>query len=175
MKIAIGSKNPVKIAATRQAFAAIWPEVEVEIFASDVPSGVSNMPLTSEESIKGAINRAKTVRVSLRPDYAVGIEAGLAKVGDGWFEDGWVAVIDQRGLIGLGGSPRVQIAPELVKAVRTGKEFGAATDAMFGTTDIKQSTGYVGILTNDVFTRTDMLCDAVIMALARFVRPEVFD
>ena len=38
MKIAIGSKNPVKIAAVRQAFAAIWPTESFEIVASDVCS-----------------------------------------------------------------------------------------------------------------------------------------
>lgn len=174
MKVAVGSKNPVKIAAARQAFAAIWPHEEISIVSSDVPSGVSDQPMSTEESIKGAINRAKTVKVALRPDYAVGIEAGSVKVGDQWFEDGWVAVIDQTGSVGLGGSPRIQIAPKLMKLIKSGQEFGEAGDAVFGTTGMKQSSGYCGMMTGNVFTRTDMLCDAIIMALGRFVRPDVF-
>ena len=153
----------------------MWPDEPLEIVASDVASGVSDQPLATDDSIRGAINRAKTVKVSLRPDYAVGIEAGLVKVGDRWFEDDWVAVIDATGAIGLGGSPRMEIAPQIMKLVRHGHELGEAGDQVFGSVDQRRGGGYVGEVSGQVFTRTDMLCDAVIMALGRFVRPEVFE
>ncbi|MFI5240194.1 MAG: DUF84 family protein [Candidatus Saccharimonadia bacterium] len=175
MKIAIGSKNPVKIAAVRQAFSVMWPGQSFDLVASDVPSGVSDQPLETDLTIKGAINRAKTVKVALRPDYAVGIEGGLVKIGNQWFEDDWVAVIDYSGLIGLGGSPRLEIAPALMRLIRQGMSMGEAADSIFGSDNIKQQEGYAGRVTSGVFTRSDVLCDAVITALACFVRPDLFE
>lgn len=175
MKIAIGSKNPHKIAAVRQAFAAIWPAEELEMVATSVPSGVSDQPLATEETIRGAINRAKTVKVTLRPDYAVGIESGLNKIDDKWFVDGWVAVIDQNGRIGLGGSPAMEATPQVMKLIKSGHEISSACKMVFGGDDSAQTNGYFGLMTNDLFKATDGYCDAIIMALARFMRPEAFD
>lgn len=175
MKIAIGSKNPIKIKAARQAFLSIWPDEKLELVASDVPSGVSDQPLTMEDTIKGAINRAKTVKVALRPDYAVGIESGLVKIGTQWFEDGWVAIIDAYGRIGLGGAPRIEVAPPIMKLIRQGHEMADAADSVFGSPGATSVHGYSGLLTDSLFTTTDVLCDAAIMALGRFVHPEIFD
>ncbi len=175
MKIAIGSKNPDKIAATRQAFGAVWPAQELEMVAMTVPSGVSDQPLTTDETIKGAINRAKTVKVSLRPDYAVGIEAGLTKIGETWFVDGWVAVIDASGRVGIGGSPAMEVAPALMKLVKSGSQLQQACNAVFGQPADDQPGNYLDQLTGHLFSSTDGFCDAIIMALARFIRPEVFD
>lgn len=38
--VVVGSKNPVKIAAVRGAFAAVWPDLTITIEGLDVPSGV---------------------------------------------------------------------------------------------------------------------------------------
>ncbi len=175
MKIAIGSKNPFKIEATRQAFAAVWPLEELEMVASSVPSGVSDQPLTTEETIRGAINRAKTVKVTLRPDYAAGIEAGLTKVDDKWFVVGWAAVIDSSGHVGLGGSPAIEVAPPVMKLIKSGHGISAACKQVFEGLETDQTNGYSGLMTGKLFTTTDGFCDALIMALAHFIRPEVFD
>jgi len=175
MKIAIGSKNPQKIAATRQAFSVVWPEEELEMVATSVPSGVSDQPLATEETIRGAINRAKTVKVTLRPDYAVGIEAGLNKIDDKWFVDGWVAVIDKEGRIGLGGTPSMEATPRVMKLIKSGYEIGAACKMLFAEQGLDQNNGYFGLMTNDLFKATDGFCDALIMALSRFTRPEAYE
>lgn len=175
MKIAIGSRNPFKIAAARQAFTAIWPSQELEMVATSVPSGVSDQPLTTDETIRGAINRAKTVKVALRPDYAVGIEAGLTKIEDKWFVDGWVAVINQKGDIGLGGAPAMEATPGVMKLIKSGHEIGQACKVLFGEDETLNHHGYYGLLTSNLFTATDGFCDAIIMALARFIRPEAFE
>lgn len=173
MKIAIGSKNPAKIAATRQAFGAAWPDEELEIVAMTVPSGVSDQPLTTDETIKGAVNRAKTVKVSLRPDFAVGIEAGLSKIGEKWFVDGWVAVIDSSGRVGLGGSPSMEAAPKVMKLIKSGHEMRLALDEALGQSD--PPGNYFELMTSQLFSATDGFCDAIIMALSRFMRPDAFE
>jgi non-canonical (house-cleaning) NTP pyrophosphatase len=54
MKIIIGSKNPAKNQAVKNAF----PEKNVEFVSLDIPSGVSEQPFSDEETITGAKNRA---------------------------------------------------------------------------------------------------------------------
>lgn len=63
--IAVGSKNQVKIRAARNGFKKVlkYTEEEAESLLTlegfDVPSGISDQPLSDEETLKGAINRAE--------------------------------------------------------------------------------------------------------------------
>ena len=63
MKIAVGSTNPVKVEAVRQTISRIWSEAEIIPIA--VPSGVSEMPMSDEETRTGARNRALAARDAL--------------------------------------------------------------------------------------------------------------
>ncbi|KKS04790.1 MAG: putative non-canonical purine NTP phosphatase [Candidatus Curtissbacteria bacterium GW2011_GWA2_41_24] len=79
MKIAVGSTNPVKIEAAKRAFGKVWPKKKLEIVGIEVPSGVSQQPMTDKEAVKGARNRAKVAIKSARADFGVGLEGGLQK------------------------------------------------------------------------------------------------
>ncbi len=57
MKIFVGSLNPVKINAVTLAASESWPNVEV--YGLDVPSGISDQPMSDEETRKGAVARAR--------------------------------------------------------------------------------------------------------------------
>ncbi len=52
--------------------------------------------MSDAETMDGAIQRARN---ALREDplatYAVGLEGGVQKIGDNWYESGWIAVIDR--------------------------------------------------------------------------------
>ena len=58
-KVAVGSKNPVKIEAVRLAFKTAWPRKEWAVEGVEVDSGVPDQPMSDEESICGARNRAQ--------------------------------------------------------------------------------------------------------------------
>jgi inosine/xanthosine triphosphatase len=174
VKVAIGSTNPVKLAAVQAAVEVLWPDEEVQVVSADVPSGVASQPLSESECIKGASNRAKTVRVTFKPDFAIGIEGGLVQVAGRWFVDTWVVAIDRRAQEGIGSAARTELAPKIMQLVWGGTELGAAEDAVFGTSDSKRGIGYIGILTDGALDRTAVIRDAVVMALARFRQPEVF-
>ena len=60
--IAVGSTNPVKIGAVRGVTERIVPGVRVEGIAVD--SGVSDQPWGDEETIRGAVARARAARSS---------------------------------------------------------------------------------------------------------------
>ena len=45
---------------------------------------------------------------------------------------------------------------------------------IFGRTNSKQGNGAIGILTNDLVTRTDLYEHAVLLALAPFITPDYY-
>lgn len=52
--VAVGSTNPVKIEASKLAFEAVWPKRVFEVEGVSVSSGVSDQPMSDQESITGA-------------------------------------------------------------------------------------------------------------------------
>ncbi len=59
MTVFVGSDNPVKINAVRQALRVKFPDVK--IIGTAVESEVSEQPFTDEETREGAYNRARNV------------------------------------------------------------------------------------------------------------------
>jgi inosine/xanthosine triphosphatase len=78
MKIAVGSKNPAKVEAVREILQDYPHLKDAEVTGIEVPSGVSDQPLSLEEITTGAMNRAKAAFSDC--DYSIGIEAGFMKV-----------------------------------------------------------------------------------------------
>jgi inosine/xanthosine triphosphatase len=78
MKIIVASTNPQKI----KAVSDIIPKYDFLIGASvegvNTDSGVSDQPKSIEETVQGAINRAKNAFKNV--DYSFGIESGLMSV-----------------------------------------------------------------------------------------------
>ena len=53
MKVVVGSKNKTKVGAVEK----VWKGATITSLS--VPSGVANQPFSDEETMQGAINRAK--------------------------------------------------------------------------------------------------------------------
>ena len=174
MRVAVGSKNPVKIEATRLAFEALWPEELWEVSGADVSSGVSSQPMSDEESIAGARNRARQAIEKTGADYGVGLEGGLHKIGEHYFDCGWVVAINREGVEGIGSTAKILTPPRIMELIHQGMELGEANDVVFGTTNSKQNEGHFGLMTKNVITRADVYMQGVIMALSRFVHPHLF-
>ncbi len=174
MKVVIGSKNPVKIEAAKIAFEKVWPEQKFEFIGVEVESGVSNQPMSDKESIKGATTRAKRAIKAGKADFGVGLEGGLQQVGKVWFEFGVAVVVNRKGEIGIGSSPRIEAPKKVMKFIHEGIELGEAIDVVFNETNLKQKQGYVGKMTEGHITRSIGYSEGVIMALVRFLNPELF-
>ena len=174
MKVVVGSQNPVKIEAVRQAFCAVWPQKNWEVTGVDLTSGVSDQPMSDLESIKGATNRANNAIKKSKVDYSVGLEGGLQQIGSVWFDCGWIVIIDKKGYIGIGSTIRMNASSKMIKMIKAGIELGAVNDILFNKINSKQAEGHFGVMTNNVITRTAGYRDGVIAALARFIQPQVF-
>jgi inosine/xanthosine triphosphatase len=78
MKVVVGSKNPNKVNAVLNILKTSDCFPDLEIASDAMPSGVREQPLSLEETIEGAMNRAKGAFHDC--DYSVGIESGLMLV-----------------------------------------------------------------------------------------------
>ena len=101
MRVVVGSINPVKIQAVAEGFQEIFGKVEV--VGVKVDSGVSGQPF-KEEVIEGSVNRAVNALKLTGADFGVGIEGGVIKLGEKWYNLGFVAIVDREGKIGTGTS-----------------------------------------------------------------------
>jgi inosine/xanthosine triphosphatase len=151
-RVAVGSTNPVKIAAVRTVFAHFAPGAAVEAVAA--ASGVADQPFGDEDTKRGAWNRATAAREKLAADYGVGLEGGVVEEPDGSLRTcAWACVVDAAGRRAFGGSLVMPLPPEVARLVRSGVELGPAMDALTGRVGVKHAEGAVGILTRGFVDR----------------------
>ncbi len=180
MNIIIASTNPVKIQSTLVGFQEMFPAETFTAQGIGVASGVSDQPMSDDETLQGALNRAANARVRLPDaDYWVGIEGGCEeKHGELWTY-AWVVVLgidslprlDESGAALKTGKARTgafMLPQEVANLVRTGVELGIADDQIFGRSNSKQNNGAVGLLTGDLIDRQRYYEHAVVLALIPF-------
>jgi inosine/xanthosine triphosphatase len=172
--VTVGSLNPVKINAVKQAFTRVWPSINWVVNGVATESGVSPQPMSDQECILGARNRAQAVLRSQVTDFAVGLEGGLHCIDGMWFDCGWIVVLNQKHEEGIGSTARIITPPKMVSLIDSGHEMGEIVDRLFQTKNAKQKQGHFGLMTDNAITRTTGYRDGVIMALARFLHPELF-
>jgi len=173
MKIAVGSTNPVKATAVRQVALQKWPDAEVT--AVNVPSGVSEMPMSDAEAISGARNRALAAKTALGADLGIGLEGGVQLADGRLLLCGWVVVVDGNGREGVGGAGRLPLPPIIADRVLAGEELGPVMDDLVAGHNTKQKGGAVGALTAGLVPRADAFALGVAYALAPFVAPEFYE
>jgi inosine/xanthosine triphosphatase len=167
--IIISSKNPVKVNAATIGFENMFPSEVLEVEGLSVPSGVSDQPMSSAETLQGAINRVQNAVIARGgADYYVGIEGGCEEKNGEMEAFAWVVVRARDGRIGKGRTGSFYLPPKVAELVRAGMELGAADDVVFGRTNSKQENGAVGLLTGNVIDRTAYYVDAVVFALIPF-------
>lgn len=152
VRVAVGSMNPVKVSAARATIERLAPHAVVIGIA--VPSGVGDQPWGDEETIRGAVARARAARDELDTDWGVGIEGGVIDAADGTIRTcAWAAIVSRDGRVGIGGSLSMELPARVAALVRGGMELGHAMDAVTGEQDVKRGVGAVGILTHGLVTR----------------------
>lgn len=175
-KIAVGSANPVKLEAAKQAFEELFPDEDFEVEGITVTSGVSEQPMHEEEFQHGSLNRAKAAKRE-RPDadYWVGLEGGCQDFEQGIYCWAWMTVLAKDSdLIGTGSTGKFLLPKKTAELVREGMELGPATDSLHNRVNSKQDIGTSGVLTNGVMHRTRYYRDGVILALIPFLNKEIY-
>jgi inosine/xanthosine triphosphatase len=175
MKIIVGSTNKPKLEAVRSVFKNAFPETAITVEGIKADSGVRAHPISGEEALRGAINRAThALELQQQATYSVGIEGGLLRLEDRAWEIGWVAIKHTKGELATGLSAGVELQGELLQAILDGQELNEVIEMKFGSKLIGDRNGFYGMATNDLATRQAAYEQGIVFALARFLHPEFY-
>lgn len=181
-RVRVGSANPPKLQAVRDALAGFAPEAEVE--GVPVASGVADQPVGFEEITAGARNRARAAFASGGCELAIGYEDGLVEIPgapERWFNVGCAAVCDGR-REALGFSSGFAYPPACSeRAVSARVPIGELFDAFWSERRGEApgrpsalSQGNVGRLTEGALPRAEYTRHAVLCALVSFLHPDLY-
>lgn len=177
MKFIVASKNPVKINAVAAAVKEQFSDVLVE--GLEVESGVSAQPMSDEETMTGALNRAKAVRnLALERKMigkneevlCVGLEGGvfhpsfIENKNELW-STVWVVVLDKEGNSYFSNGARFPLPDFMSELLLAGEEMGPSLGKRLKDPDLRKKEGMIGFLTNHFTNRTDEYTNIVKIAV----------
>lgn len=186
--IAVGSQRGPKLNAVREALKSfssfLAPGAEFQVEGVEVPSGVRHTPLSREELMAGARQRAEALlQIALERvaqwKYFVGLEGGLDVVQSEparWvFLESWAYVTDGSGPGFFGQSGGILVPQPLAgRVVDEGVELSEAIDSFAEGIGIRDGQGAWGVLTRDLITRQEAFRIAIIHAFAPFFNREAY-
>lgn len=173
-RVAVGSVNPVKVAAVAAVLARCAPDARVDGIA--VASGVPDQPWGDAETRRGAEARARAALAAADAELAIGLEGGVVRDDDGTVRScAWAVAVGRDGRIGTGGSLAMPLPPAVVARLEAGEELGPAMDALVGTTGTKHGVGAVGHLTAGLVDRRTAYEVLVAYALVPWLGARFYD
>lgn len=172
--ILVGSKNPVKINCTEDAFTRAFNKSFL-VEGINAASGVPEQPFGDEQTLLGAKNRAVNSReVFPEANYWVGIEGGVAEDEAGMYAFAWIYILNNQGESSQSRTGTFYIPHAVANLVREGMELGLADDTIFNQQNSKQQGGSVGLLTHGIVNRSEYYRQAIILALIPFLNQNLF-
>ena len=168
MIINIGSKNLIKVEAVKEILEDYGHLRAAEIIVTESSSEVSNQPKSLEETIKGAMNRAKNSFNNC--NYSFGIESGLMAVPHtktGYMDVCVCAIFDGKeyhlGLSSAWEAPK-KVANYMLKEGLDMND-AAYKAGLTKNPKIGSAEGLVGIMTKGRLTRKEYTKEAIRTAL----------
>ena len=169
MKIRVGTKNKAKIDSVIEIIEEYSHLKESVVEGVSISSGVSDQPKSLEETITGAINRAKGIFIDC--DYSIGIESGMMSVpmSKSGYMDVCVCVIYDGKECHLGLSSAWEFPDTAVTdlIMKEGLDMSQAINkvGMTKNENIGSEEGAIGILTKGRMTRKEYTKQALRTAL----------
>lgn len=181
MNIIIASKRLPKINGVKKAVEKISSRFDIDqssisYTTVDAKSGVADTPKSTEESMQGAKQRARSIfpRDEKNAVLSIGVEGGLFSAEGKTFLQSWVCVYDGEHFhFGCSGS--IELPDQLSNAVmEQGEDLAAAIDALTRENNIRNRQGTFGVLSNDLITREDSFEQAAILALIPYFNKSLY-
>tara|TARA_Y100000310_G_scaffold153901_1_gene153463 strand:+ start:26896 stop:27429 length:534 start_codon:yes stop_codon:yes gene_type:complete len=174
--VLVGSKNPVKLEAVREAFSHYFEKIEV--ISRSVDSGVSDQPRDSD-TFHGAKNRANALKQlnkveNLGAQFFVGLEGGMSNLYGKWFCNAVMCIMDQN-TTGFGLTSHFELPKRIYhRILHEGAELGPLMDEITGEANTKQHDGASGYFTRNKVSRKDLYVPALMFALVPFLNEDLF-
>ncbi|MCX2728338.1 inosine/xanthosine triphosphatase [Thermomicrobium sp. 4228-Ro] len=161
--LALGSHQPAKRAAVERVAPSFWSNWRIVTLS--VPSGVREQPLSDDETVLGALERARNARSAVEADFGIGLESGVAPGPLGrLYVVSWAVVVDRAGRIGVGGSERFPLPQPIAERLRAGSDLASALASVLGT-EPPAGGGTVAVWSAGRRQRVDLLAGALLLAL----------
>ena len=175
MKVLIGTKNPGKIKGAKEALESYYTDVVIE--GVNAPSEVNDQPI-NDETYLGAVNRVKnTIKYAklsgINADLFMAIESGLINNFGKWYITNVSVICDKNGYYSTGMSASFPVPEKYVNKIKE-NTLGTVMDNIFHESDLRSSTGGIGLLTHEKITRIDLNKQAFTMALTQFVNGKIW-
>ncbi|PEA74798.1 inosine/xanthosine triphosphatase [Bacillus wiedmannii] len=162
MKVVVGSKNKTKVGAVEK----VWKDVTITSLS--VPSGVANQPFTDEETMQGAVNRAKRALQEGEAQIGIGLEGGVMKTEHGLFMCNWGALATSTGKTFVAGGARIKLPDDFLAPLEAGKELSEVMEEFVQRKDIRSHEGAIGIFTDDYVDRTELFVHVVKLLVGQY-------
>jgi inosine/xanthosine triphosphatase len=176
MKVLVGSDNPIKIDAVKEAFSLHFENIDV--ISRAVESNVSDQPLNNETYIGARIRARKlldlNISENLGAEFCVGIEGGIMQIFEKWFAFGCMCIVDNKNNEGFGTSAHFELPEEVTKRLINREELGDVMDDIMKQKNTKQGLGAIGFFTNGVMNRKELYVPGLIAALVPFNHREMY-
>lgn len=163
MKIIIGSTNQAKVEAVRGNF------TDCDLEGIEVASKVSSQPFSDEETLEGAINRARECANSEKGVIGIGLEGGVMEIENDLYLCNWGALVDTQENLFTASGARVPLPDEIADELHKGRELGDVMDEYAERTGIRQKEGAIGIFTNELIDRTNMFAHVVLLLKGQYL------
>lgn len=173
LRIAVASQNPVKVNAANEAFSLMFSHHQIECHGISVPSDVPEQPLNWRETREGALNRVNNLIKTTEADFYIAIEGGVDNFEDGPATFAYVVINDGKRQ-SVGRTAQLPLPNSVYQRLLDGEELGPVMDDIFGTNNIKQAGGAIGLLTNHNVTRQQQYEQSLLMAFGPFLKTALY-
>jgi inosine/xanthosine triphosphatase len=179
--VAIGSRNRAKVEGIRRVFNHFFREVEFKEL--DLTTRVKVQPMSLDETVKGARQRAEFAIREEEAAFGVGVEAGIIKLaeentdGKGFFLNVQIAaIVDSSHRLSFGSSAGFQIPARFVSLIEGQRvELDKYSHELTGAKRIREEHGVVYHLSKRYLSRVEMTEQCVSMALIPWLNKKTFE
>ncbi|MER2170753.1 inosine/xanthosine triphosphatase [Paenisporosarcina quisquiliarum] len=166
MKILIGTNNRAKTKAVKAISSIYYPNAIFENI--EVPSLVSDQPMSQEETRQGAINRAKHLMVGSDALFGIGLEGGVQEIDDQLYICNWGALVTQNGDVFTATGAGIPLPKEIAEQLLAGAELGPVMDVFTNKNEIRHDEGAVGVFSNGLVNRSAMFEHIMLLLIGQF-------
>lgn len=166
MKILIGTHNRAKTKAVQTISRMYYPEAIFENI--EVPSLVSDQPMSQEETRQGAINRASQLMENSNALFGIGLEGGVTEIDGQMYICNWGALATQEGEVFTATGAGIPLPKELAEQLLAGAELGPVMDVYTNKNEIRHDEGAIGVFTNGLVNRSTMFEHIMLLLIGQF-------
>ncbi len=169
--ISVSTGNELKINGVNRFIKNIMKNYKI-IKNNDYETG-SEQPF-GDDTMRYATDRAM---FGLKDyDYSIGIESGIIynKINNVYYDVHYCSVIDRTGVITTGTSSGFEMPEKTIDGIKNGISTNNFVYREYGIKDAGKKNGIIGIASDNMVTRTDLVYESVRNAFIPRLRPELY-